>query len=52
MNYPWPFHIELWLIVEVTSTFLKESLTRVLEMVSMILHTIWESCLIRAWNMK
>ena len=30
MNCPQPFHIELWLVVEVTSTFLKGGLTRVL----------------------
>jgi len=30
MNCPQPFHIELWLVVEVTSAFLKGSLTRVL----------------------
>jgi len=48
INCPWPFHIELWLVVEVTSIFLKGDLTRVLEIVSVILHAMWEGCLIRA----
>jgi len=48
MNHPWPFYVELWLIVEVTNAFLKVGLTRVLRMVSMILHAMWEGCLIRA----
>ena len=30
MNHFWPFHVELWPIVEVTSAFLKGNLTRVL----------------------
>ena len=30
MNCPQPFHVELWLIVKVTSAFLKGNLTRVL----------------------
>ena len=30
MNYPWPLHVELQLIVKVTSVFLKGGLTRVL----------------------
>jgi len=30
MNYPWSFHIELWLVVEVTSAFLKGDLIKVL----------------------
>jgi len=30
MNYPWPLHVELQLIVKVTSVFLKGDLTRVL----------------------
>jgi len=30
MNCPQPFYVELWLIVEVTGTFLKGSLTEVL----------------------
>ena len=52
MNCPWPFHIELWLVVEVTSTFLKGGLTRVLGMVSVILRAMWEGCLIRARNVE
>jgi len=36
MNRPWPFHVELWLIVEVTGAFLKGGLTRALRMVSVI----------------
>jgi len=49
INHPWPFHVELWLIVEVTGAFPKGGLTRALRMVSMILHVMWEGCLIRAW---
>ena len=30
MNHFWSFHVELWLIVKVTSAFLKGNLTRVL----------------------
>jgi len=30
MNCPWPFHVELWLIVEVTGAFPKGGLTGVL----------------------
>jgi len=30
MNCPWPLHIKLWLVVEVTSVFPKGGLTRVL----------------------
>jgi len=52
MNRPWPFHVELWLIVEVTGAFLKGGLTGVLRMVSVILHAMWEGCLIRAWNVE
>ena len=52
MNRPWSFHIELWLVVEVTGAFPKEGLTRVLRMVSMILHAMWEGYLIRAWNVE
>jgi len=52
MNCPWPFHIEFWLVVEVTGTFLKGGLTGVLGMVSMILRAMWEGCLIRAQNME
>ena len=40
INCSWPFHIELWLIVEVISTFPKGSLTGVLGMVSVILHVM------------
>ena len=52
MNCPQPFHIELQLIVKVTGAFLKGGLTRVLRMVSVILHAMWEGCLIRAWNVE
>ena len=52
MNCPWPFHVELWLIVEVTGAFPKGSLTRALRMVSVILHAMWEGCLIRAQNVE
>jgi len=52
MNCPWPFYVELRLIVEVTGAFLKEGLTGVLRMVSVILHVMWEGCLIRAWNVE
>ena len=52
MNCPWPFHIELWLIVEVTGTFPKGGLTRALGVVSVILHVMWEGCLIRARNVE
>jgi len=30
MNHPWPFHVELWLVVEVTDAFPKGDLIRVL----------------------
>jgi len=52
MNCSQPFHIELRLIVKVTGAFLKGGLTRVLRMVSVILHAMWEGCLIRAWNVE
>jgi len=52
MNHPWPFHVELWLIVEVTGAFPKGGLTRVLRIVSVILHVMWENCLIRAQNVE
>jgi len=35
-----------------TGTFLKGGLTGVLGMVSVILHVMWEGCLIRARNME
>ena len=52
MNRPWPFHVELWLVVEVTGIFPKGGLTKVLRMVSMILHVMWEGYLIRAQNVE
>jgi len=52
MNCPWPFHVELWLIVEVTGAFPKGGLTRVLRMVSVILCAMWEGYFIRAQNVE
>ena len=40
MNHPWLFHVELWLIVEVTGAFPKGGLTRVLRIVSVILYVM------------
>ena len=52
MNRPWPFHVELWLVVKVTGAFLKGGLTRALRIVSVILRAMWEGCLIRARNVE
>ena len=52
MNRPWPFHVELWLVVEVTGAFPKGGLTRVLRIVSVILRAMWEGYLIRARNVE